>query len=292
VKRQEATRRLEELLTRVSVGGDLYLDAVEEISVFGSYAAGALMPNDVDIAVEFRDPTGRIAEEQVQRMLAGRSWSTPFEQALRGRQRGMSIVFNQRQQLERQGGFEFVALWRRGENVELAFERLRAIQSNPEAGSARRDHVHPAIVGFERRASISARERLIELDRQGAITVRRFDIEREREPQDANLRRRAGWGYSDASPRRRAMRALLAHLEAEGVAVESNHREVILVRDLKERAFASVQHGAERLEAALDDAQWRFGRSYCILNLTGRAPFAVLEIAAHAFTREATHRDS
>jgi hypothetical protein len=78
------------------------------------------------------------------------------------------------------------------------------------------------------------------------------------------------------------MRALLSHLEAEGVPVQGSHREVILSHDLPDGPFATVQHGAERLGSALNDvANRRSGRSYCVLNLTGRDPFAVLEIKLH-----------
>jgi hypothetical protein len=281
VKRDDATRRIGQLLERVINGGDRYLDAVDEVSVFGSYAAGALAPNDVDLAVHYTDPTGKIGEELVQRMFAGRNMMTPFEQALRDRQRGLNIVFNVREQLERQGGFDFVTLWQRGDSLEVALERLQAIKSDPQAGSAPREHVHPMIVGHEKRTLIDARKQLIELDRKGAVKLRRLEIAREREPQDERLRRVAGWGYSEQSPRRRAMRALLAHLEAEGVPVEDSDRGVIFAHDLPDGPFATVHHGAERLGYALDDARHRSAkRSYCVLNLNGHGAFSILEIEA------------
>jgi hypothetical protein len=281
MKRSEATRRIAELLRRVSEGGDLYLDAVEEVSVFGSYVAGAFAPNDIDLSVGFRDGSGEIAEEQIQRMFAGRNAETPFLQALRGSQRGMNIILNAREQLERQGGFEFIALWRRGDSIDVALERLHAIRSDPDAGTAPREHVHPAIAGFEKNTLIEARIRLIELDQEGKVRIRRLDIDRNREPRDDELRRQAGWGYSASSPRWHATRALLAYLEAEGLSMEGSDRGILFSYDLPDRPFATVQHGAERLGAALDDATGRLaGRSYCVLNLTGGALFAVLELEA------------
>jgi predicted nucleotidyltransferase len=148
MERSEATRRIAELLGRVSDGGNRYLDAVEEVSVFGSYVAGASTPGDIDLSVQYHDGSGEIASEQLQRMFAGKNVEVPFLQALRGRQRGLSIVFNVRETLERQGGFEFITLWRRGDSFALALERLQAIQANPHAGTAPRDHVHPALAGF------------------------------------------------------------------------------------------------------------------------------------------------
>jgi hypothetical protein len=279
MKRSEATQRIEQLLGRVSAGGNLYLDAVEEISVFGSCAAGAPTPHDVDLLVTHTDPTGQIGKQQLARMFAGKSMTTPFEQALRGRQRGLNILFNLRDQLERQGGFTFVLLWQRGDSLETALERLHAIPLDPAAGSAPREYVHPAIEGFEKSTPISARERLIELDQDGSVTVRRFNIERDLEPTDHELRRLAGYGYSESSPRRKAMRALLAKLERDDVPVEESHRDLILTRDKHDGPFATVQHGAERLEAALDEALYREShRCYCVLNFNGRDPFAVIEI--------------
>lgn len=287
MRRDAATLRIVALLERVSGGGDVYLDAVEEVSVFGSYAAGALAPNDVDLAVGYSDSTGQIGIERVERMFAGKNLETPFAQALRGRQRGLNIVFNVRETLERQGGFEFVTLWRRGDSLELALERLRSIRINPKAGSAPREYVHPAIAGFEKRVPIDARKELIELERHGRVRIRRLEIERDLEPKDGKLRRMGGSGYSKSSPRRRATGALLAQLEADGVPIKYDVRGVILSQDLQDTPFATVQHGAERLGRALDDALYgRSGRSYCVLNLTDGAPFTILEIEACSAARE------
>ena len=63
--------------------------------------------------------------------------------------------------------------------------------------------------------------------------------------------------------------------------MEGSHKGVLLSRDLSDRPFATVQHGGERLGPALDDALYGdVGLSYCVLNLTGHAPLAILEIKA------------
>jgi hypothetical protein len=281
LKRDEATRRLVELLERVSEGGTTYLEAVDEVSVFGSYAVGALTPNDVDVAVEYTDATGLIAREQLKRMFAGRNTETPFTLALRGSRRGLNIVFNARERLEAQGGFTFVTLWRRGDPLDVAVDRLQAITRDPDAVSAPREHVHPLLEGFEKNTLIDGRKRLLDLDQQGVIRLRRLQVERDLQPRDRELDRRAGWGYSETSPRRSATRALLAQLEAEGFPMEGSDREVLISHDLHDRPFATIQHGGERLDSALDDAIYHpAGRSYCVLNLTGKHPFTVLEIEA------------
>lgn len=280
VQRDDGTRKLEALVERVIAGGNVYLDSVEEIAVFGSYRAGAIAPNDVDVLIRHGDPTGKIHEEQMRRLFAHQSYTTPFEQALRGRQRGISLVFNIRDQLERQGGFEFKSIWQRGESLETARARLEAIPVDPNAGTAPRDHVHAAIHGYEKHTALTDRERLIELTEDGTITVRRFEIDRDREPIGDGQRRTVVSGYSDRSPRRQAMNALLAHLEEQGVPITYSDGGLVIVREYDPPRYAIVEHGSLRLGRAIDDAVWVTGRSYCMLNLTGREPFAVVEVVA------------
>jgi hypothetical protein len=69
-----------------------------------------------------------------------------------------------------------VTLWRRGDTIELAFERLHAIEPDPAARSAPRQHVHPAIAGHAKRTPIEARQRLI--DSTQRVQLRRFGIDR------------------------------------------------------------------------------------------------------------------
>lgn len=283
MKRSEATRRLEELVRRVIDGGNVYLNAVNQISLFGSYVAGAPTPNDVDILVRYSDPTGAIGDEQRDRMFDHRPITTPFEQALRGRQRVLSIHFDNQERLKQQGGFDIRPIWKRGEPLEAAVARLHAISVNPGAGSAPRQYPHPAIEGFEKRTAIEDRRRLVELTGDGTIIARRISIEREAEPASEPLRRRAGGGYSERSPRRRAMRALVARLEQEEIPVTYSDQGLLIVRGHEHPRYAIVEHGAIRLGAAIDAALWKTGRSYCVLNLSGREDFAVVEIVARQF---------
>ncbi len=277
MKRIDATRKIEDLVRRVIEGGNFYLDAVDEISLFGSYVAGSEAPNDVDVLIRHSDPTGEIHAEQARRFFAHRSHTTPFEQALRGRQRGVSILFNQHDELERQGGFDLKVIWRRGESLDTVRHRIDAIQIDPAAGSAPRDYSLPALAGFESRTVLADRQRLAELTADRRITVRRFKLDRSLIPRGDGKRRRIVTGYSGTSPRRTAMNAVVAHLEQQGVPVTYSHRSMVIVRDYDPPRYATVEHGSLRLGATIDSALWRTRRSYCVLNLTGRGPFAVIE---------------
>lgn len=278
MRRDAATRKIEALVQRVLDGGNIYLDAVDEIAVFGSYVAGSSAPNDVDVLIQHGDPTGEIHREHVRRMLAHRSYTTPFEQALRGRQRGISIVFNIRDQLERQGGFDLRTIWTRGETIQTARERLEGFKVVPNASSAPRDYTHPLLAGFESRTVLADRQRLVALTDSGTIAVRRIEIDRGPRPTGDGQRRTVVDGYSDSSPRRAAMNAVLAHLERSRVPISYSHGGRVVVRSYEPALYAIVEHGSLRLGNALDAALWHTGRSYCVLNLTGRQPFTVLEI--------------
>lgn len=50
MKRERATRMLADMITRLEDGA-WPLGLVEEVYVFGSYARGALEPNDVDVVI-------------------------------------------------------------------------------------------------------------------------------------------------------------------------------------------------------------------------------------------------
>jgi len=52
LKRDRATQLLEEILGHLVTGGE-WLDLVDDVYVFGSYARGAPEPGDIDIAVEY-----------------------------------------------------------------------------------------------------------------------------------------------------------------------------------------------------------------------------------------------
>src|SRR5215211_2026068 len=116
VKRAEATRRLEELLARVVAQNDPYLCRVTEVAVFGSYAAGALDPGDIDLSVEYRHDR-RLDSQQIALLSYGLDPNSGFNKSLRGRQRIFQIHYNSKERLAEALPDDFVpvVLWRSGD---------------------------------------------------------------------------------------------------------------------------------------------------------------------------------
>ncbi|MFF3862647.1 nucleotidyltransferase domain-containing protein [Streptomyces sp. NPDC002209] len=73
------------MITRLE-GGGWPLGLVEEVYVFGSYARGALEPNDVDVVIE-HGTDKRWLGESLHASINGRDSYVGMRQALRGRTR-------------------------------------------------------------------------------------------------------------------------------------------------------------------------------------------------------------
>ncbi|MGW8356514.1 nucleotidyltransferase domain-containing protein [Streptomyces wedmorensis] len=157
MKRERATRLLADMITRLE-GGGWPLGLVEEAYVFGSYARGALEPNDVDVVIE-HGTDKRWLGESLDASINGRNAYVGMRQALRGRTRGISFQFRGRSSLMDEG-FELFLLWRKGEPFSLARERLASLTADPEAGTAPRDHM---LTEFEALESLVPRPARIEL---------------------------------------------------------------------------------------------------------------------------------
>ncbi|MGW3041175.1 nucleotidyltransferase domain-containing protein [Kitasatospora sp. NPDC001159] len=158
MKRDRATELVQAMLTRLDCG-ERPLDLVEEVYLFGSYVRGALDPHDVDVAVQHAVDEA-FARHQVSAMLAGRDPYASMKKALVGSTRGLSLQFQQRDDLVADG-IELTLLWRRGDTLAEAERRLAAMKPDPKAGSAPRDHMLPVFEGLERwlprpRGSISS----------------------------------------------------------------------------------------------------------------------------------------
>jgi hypothetical protein len=134
VKRSEATRRIEGLLGRVVSGEGRYLSRVREVSVFGSFARGALEVGDGRVRPDegrggavVRDPDG------------GRLRPSRCAQARASReQRVLEIHFNELDELRKEG-FEPQLLWRRGDSLEEGRARLATLAPDASAQRAARD---------------------------------------------------------------------------------------------------------------------------------------------------------
>lgn len=214
MKRERATQLLTEMIDRLE-RGEWPVHLVEEVHLFGSYVRGALHPGDVDIVVQ-HSTDRRWLDESLHAMINGRDSYTSMKQGLRGRARGMSLQFQERDSL-RDEGFELMLLWKKGEPFDLARERLEQLPVDPAAGSAPRDHMLPV---FEAMAQIPPRPvriQLWELHEAEGIDVARIDLA-DAEPADAEAARQIRWRWTDTSPLRRAGASAVAHLEREGVS--------------------------------------------------------------------------
>ncbi|MDT0382425.1 nucleotidyltransferase domain-containing protein [Streptomyces sp. DSM 42041] len=195
--------------------GEWPVHLVEDVHLFGSYARGALSPGDVDVVVQ-HSTDRRWLDESLHAMINGRDSYTSLKQGLRGRARGMSLQFQERDSL-RDEGFELMLLWRKGEPFDLARERLERLPVDPAAGSAPRDHMLPVFEAMAQIPPHPVRIQLWELHQAQRIHVARIDLA-DAEPADTeaahHLRRR----WTESSPLRRAGASAVAHLEREGVS--------------------------------------------------------------------------
>jgi len=186
---------------------------VTEFYVFGSYARGALVVGDIDVAVEYEaDEQRRLLEYT--RLSYGQNPRGDLNHAIFGGQRIFQPHYGQKEALEREVG-GLVLLWRRGDTVAQALTRLRKLKPDPAAQRAARDPVVPELEGLDRRIPRGIRNQLSEATKTGAIDVRRVQLE------DARPRSRAArtsieerWGPNN--PMRRAALAAAAYLEERG----------------------------------------------------------------------------
>ncbi|MEU4582931.1 nucleotidyltransferase domain-containing protein [Kitasatospora aureofaciens] len=216
MKRGRATELVQAMLTRLD-RGERPLELVEEVYLFGSYVRGALDPHDVDVAVQHAVDEA-FARHQVSAMLAGRDPYASMKKALTGSTRGLSLQFQQRDDLVADG-IELTLLWRRGDTLAKAERRLAAMKPDPKAGSAPRDHMLPAFEGLERWLPRPARIDLFGLHAAGAIEITALTLDDALPASRAAVR----WleqRWSDDSPLRRAASASLAYLETvRGLAI-------------------------------------------------------------------------
>ncbi|MFE0858810.1 nucleotidyltransferase domain-containing protein [Streptomyces mutabilis] len=213
MKRERATRLLADMITRLEDGA-WPVGLVDEVYVFGSYARGALEPNDVDVVIE-HGTDKRWLGESLDASINGRDSYVGMRQALRGRTRGISFQFRGRSSLLDEG-FELFLLWRKGEPFSLARERLASLTADPEAGPAPRDHMLAEFEGLESLVPRPARIELFGRHVKGRISItplRLVDGDLEDSVAVRHVRRR----WVETSPLRRAAMCALVALERRGV---------------------------------------------------------------------------
>ncbi|MGG7568722.1 nucleotidyltransferase domain-containing protein [Streptomyces sirii] len=234
MKRERATRLLEDMITRLEQGG-WPLGLVDEVYVFGSYVRGAPEPNDVDVVVE-HGTDKRWLGESLHASINGGDPYVGMRQALRGRTRGISFQF--RGVSLRDEGFDLFLLWRKGEPFSLARARLSSLREDPSAGTAPRDHMLAAFEGLEGLVPRPARIELFNRHAAGRISVIPLTL-RDGHPADGEVARHVRRRWVETSPLRRAAVCALATLEDEGVDLGGVvlHGKRLFGRGQPERCF-------------------------------------------------------
>ncbi|MGW7465322.1 nucleotidyltransferase domain-containing protein [Streptomyces xantholiticus] len=239
MKRERATRLLADMITRLE-GGGWPLGLVEEVYVFGSYARGALEPNDVDVVIE-HGTDKRWLGESLDASINGRDSHVRMRQALRGRTRGISFQFRGRSS-PLDEGFEMFLLWRKGEPFSLARERLTSLTADPEAGPAPRDHMITEFEGLESLVPRPARIELFGRHVKGRISITPLRL-MDGGLKDPEVARHVRRRWVETSPLRRAATCALVALEQRGVDLGEVmlHGQRLFGRDQQvERCFVDL----------------------------------------------------
>ncbi|MBM0276976.1 nucleotidyltransferase domain-containing protein [Micromonospora tarensis] len=219
MKRQRAALLVEQFLERLDQLQDEWpLRLVTEVYVFGSFARGAPEPADVDLDIEFDGTDWQFASERAQALSAGRDPHGDLRRPLVGRTRGCQLVYNMRTRAD----FDLTLLWRRGDDLSVALERLRGIAVDPTAARAPRDAMSPEFEGLDRWLPRPMREQLLEAVAMRAIELERVALEDRvvDSPESASYLRER-WQPGGVSFR--AGQAVLAHYEQQGVDSGSIH---------------------------------------------------------------------
>lgn len=185
VSRKVAASAVEELLRGVASQATRYARAVYRVSVFGSFARGALDVGDVDLLIEAA-LTDEIAplqrawdKESLECLLGGRQpprrldWRWHLAQGL-SRRRVLQMHVND---LPSEGVTPLIVVWERGMGAEQALGRVRAIRADPTAGRFQEREVRglEGVEPFYRRV---AWDLLADLAAKDTIRVRRLELPR------------------------------------------------------------------------------------------------------------------
>ena len=220
MKRSRAEQLLTDLLTRASTDQQWPISMVDEIHVFGSFARGALEPHDVDVVVEFtRDE--RYVAQFVQDLSHGRNPFAPLRRALAGGSRGLQFQFQELENLHRDQ-IATALLWKRGEPLPVALQRLRRIEADPQAGRAQREYMLPAFEGIDRWVPLPVRELLSDWVNTAAVTVQQVQLP-DGDVRDTRAREVIARRWVATSPLRRAAANAVAYLEAQGAEPRAIH---------------------------------------------------------------------
>jgi hypothetical protein len=208
------------------------LSLVTELYVFGSFARGALDPHDVDLDAEFH-PDERWRSHFATCLSYSRDPHALFRRPLTGGKRGCQFQFRFRDRAD----FEMTLLWRRGDTLQVALDRLAAIQTNPAAGRAPREAMLPEFEGLDEWIPLAYREQLCNAAASGAITIERCMLP-EGTVASAQAREHLAGRWRTTSPLYRAASAVVADWETRGIDPGTGHLHGVDVRDRDTPYFA------------------------------------------------------
>jgi hypothetical protein len=220
VKRSRAEQLVTDLLTRVATDPQWPLSLVNEVHIFGSFARGALEPHDVDVAVEFTTDQQYTAEF-VYALSRGRNPFAPLRRALTGGSRGLQLQFQELENLHRDR-IATVRLWKRGETLPTALQRLRSIKADAQAGRAEREYMLSAFEGIDRWVPLPVRQLLSDWTHARAVTVQQVQLP-DQSVRDAHAREGIARRWVATSPLRRAATNAVAYLETQAAEPRAIH---------------------------------------------------------------------
>jgi hypothetical protein len=189
------------------------------VLVFGSYARGAPEPRDIDVAVDIDRLDARWRAHLTYSLSYGRDPYSLLRQALVGRARGISFLF------ERGHGHDDIPMtdiWRRGETVDVAVRRLHKIPLDPAAGRAPRGAMLPVFEGLEEWLPRYLRQEMIGLIDAKVLIVDQLML-MDAFVDDPWLKDQLDRRWASQSPLRRAADAALTELQSRGIDPRAVH---------------------------------------------------------------------
>ncbi|MBO0885626.1 MAG: hypothetical protein J2P17_35895, partial [Mycobacterium sp.] len=183
---------------------------------------------DIDINVEYDRQTA-LKMFDVYEWMRGKT-TTAIKTALVGRTRKVQMNFEMRLALESYPGVTLVPLWRTGDSLDTALQRLHAITPDPTAGRAPREHMLPEFDGLDPHLPVYMRAHICKAVEANAIGLERLTLP-DRRVHDQQTARRLDHRWQQGRPLNRAGHAVAAHFEDRGVDPGTVHLHGQDVRD-------------------------------------------------------------
>jgi hypothetical protein len=208
------------------------LSLVTGLYVFGSFARGAPEPHDVDVDIEY-EPDWDWGAHVATCLAYGRDPHGPMKRMLTGGKRGCQFQFNFRDRAD----FGMTLLWHRNDTLQMALDRLRAIQPDPAAGRAERDAMLPQFEGLDEWIPLALREVLIDAVNNGAVILERVVLG-DGEVASAVARDHVSGRWRSTSPLYRAASAVIGDWERRGIDPCHGHLHGSDIQDQNTPYFA------------------------------------------------------